>query len=91
LYKGKVCKAYKKSGATRSSGVLEIIHTDICGLINVRSVDGFNPFITFTDDFSHYGYMYPIRERSEVLDKFKIFKPGVENQHNAKIKVVHSD
>jgi hypothetical protein len=48
-------------------------------------------FITFTDDFSRYGYIYPIKERSEALDKFKIFKGKVENQHNIKIKLVRSD
>jgi hypothetical protein len=46
-------------GATRSSGVLEIIHTDIYGPFNVRYVDKFNSFITFMDDFSRYGYIYP--------------------------------
>jgi hypothetical protein len=61
-------------GATRSSSVLEIIHTDICGPFNMKSVDGFNLFITFTDDFTRYGYIYPIHERSKALDKFKIFK-----------------
>jgi transposase InsO family protein len=55
------------------------------------SVDCFYPFITFTDDYSCYGYIYPIKEKSEVLDKFKIFKAEVENQHNQKIKVVRSD
>jgi hypothetical protein len=78
-------------GATHSLGVLEIIYTDICGPFNVRSVDGFNSFITFTDDFSRYGSIYPLRERSEALDKFKIFKPEVENQYNVKIKIVHLD
>jgi hypothetical protein len=77
--KGKYVKCIKKIGATRSSGVLEIIHTDICGPFNVRSIDGFNSFITFTNNFSRYGYIYPIRERSEALDKFKIFKVEVEN------------
>jgi hypothetical protein len=57
---------------------------------NVKSVDGFNSFITFTNIFSRYGYIYPMRERSKVLAKFKIFKAEVENQHNAKIKVVCS-
>jgi hypothetical protein len=60
--KGKFIKHVKKNGATRSSGVLEIIHTDICGLFNMTTVDGFNSFITFTDDFSRYSYIYPIRE-----------------------------
>jgi transposase InsO family protein len=54
-------------------------------------VDEFDLFITFTDDFSRYGYIYPIKERSEALDKFKIFKAEVENQHNIKIKLVRSD
>jgi hypothetical protein len=54
-------------------------------------VDGFDSFITFMDDFSCYGYIYSIKERSEALDKFKIFKVEVENWHNIKIKVVRSD
>jgi transposase InsO family protein len=54
-------------------------------------VDGFDSFITFTDDYSRYGYIYLIKHRSESLDKFKIFKAEVENQHNLKIKVVRSD
>jgi transposase InsO family protein len=54
-------------------------------------VNGYDSFITFTDDYSRYGYIYPIKERSEVLDKFKIFKAEVENQHDIKIKTVRSD
>ena len=57
----------------------------------MKSVDGHNLFITFTDDYSHFGYIYSIKERSEALDKFKIFKAEVENQYNLKIKVVRSD
>ena len=80
-----------KKGAVRATRVLELIHTDICGPLNVKSVDGFDSFITFTDDFSRYGYIYPIRDRSEALEKFKVYKAEVENQLNAKIKVVRSD
>ena len=57
----------------------------------MKSVDGYDSFITFIDDFSRYGYIYPIKERSEALNKFKIFKDEVENQHNLKIKIVRSD
>jgi hypothetical protein len=89
--KGKYAKQVKKGEAKLSTGVLEIIHMDICGPFPIKSVDGFNSFITFTDDFSRYGYIYPIKERSESLDKFKILKTEVENQHNIKIKLVRSD
>ena len=47
----------------------------------VKSVDGNDSFITFTYEYSHYGYIYPIKERKDVLDKFKILK----------IKIVRSD
>jgi hypothetical protein len=76
--KGKYAKQVKKGEAKRSAKVLEIIHTDICGPFPIKSVDGFDSFITFIDDFSRYGYIYSIKERSEVLDKFKIFKAEVE-------------
>ena len=41
---------------------------------SVKSVDSYDPLITFTDDYSHYGYIYPIKERTEALDKFKILR-----------------
>jgi len=71
--KGKYAKTIKK-GATRSSGVLELIHTDICGPLSVTSVDGYDSFITFTDDYSRYGHIYPIRKRSDALEIFKVYK-----------------
>jgi hypothetical protein len=71
--------------------VLEIIHTNIYGPFPVKTVDEFNSFIIFIDDYSRYGYIYYIKERSEALDKFKQFKAEVENQHDLKIKIVRSD
>ena len=62
-----------------------------CGLFPVKRVDGCDLFITFIHDYSCYGYIYPIKERTEALDKFKIFKAEVENQHNLKIKIVRSN
>jgi hypothetical protein len=84
--KGKYVKQIKK-GANRSTGTLEIIHTDICGPFPMKSVDGYDSLITFTNDYSRYGYIYTIKEKSEVLDKFKIFKAEVENQHDKRIKI----
>ena len=80
-----------KKDAKQNAKILEIVHTDICGPFPVKSVDGYDSFITFIDDYSCFGYIYPIKERSEALDKFKIFKAEVENQHNLKIKVVWYD
>jgi hypothetical protein len=59
--KEKYAKQVKKGEVKRSAGVLEIIHMNIYGLFPVKSVDGFDSSITFTDDFSCYGYIYPIK------------------------------
>jgi hypothetical protein len=77
--------------AKQSAGILEIIHTDIYSPFPIASMDGYDSFITFMDDYSRYGYIYPIKERSKTLDKFKIFNAEVENQHDIKIKIVRSD
>jgi hypothetical protein len=80
-----------KKNAKHSTRVLEIIHTDICGHFPVMTVDGFDSFITFTDDYSRYDYIYPIKKWLEALDKFKQFKSELENQHDLNIKIVRSD
>jgi hypothetical protein len=49
--KGKYAKQVKKGEAKRNAEVLEIIHTNICGPFPVKSVNGFDSSITFTDDF----------------------------------------
>jgi hypothetical protein len=66
-------------GDDQSTRILELIHTDICDPFPIESMDGFDSFITFTNDYSRYGYIYPIKHRSKSLDKFKIFKAEVEN------------
>ncbi|KAK8574664.1 hypothetical protein V6N12_062353 [Hibiscus sabdariffa] len=52
---------------------------------------GYQYFITFTDDFSRYGYVYLMRHKSEALEKFKEFKNEVQNKHGKSIKALRSD
>ena len=59
--------------------------------ISVLVRSGFQYFITFTDNFSRYGYVYLMRHKSESFEKFKEFKNEVENQLDKKIKVLRSD
>ena len=73
-------------GANRAIDVLQLIHTDICGPFPTVSWNGQQYFITFIDDFSHYGYLYLIHEKFQSLEVFKLFKVEVENQLNKRIK-----
>ena len=80
----------RKKTVVRSSDLLEVIYTDISGPYTATLCRNFY-FITFIDDYSRYGYLYLIKEKSESLDKFKIFRTEVEKQLGKVIKVVRSD
>ncbi|MBI0383116.1 transposase family protein, partial [Streptomyces albiflaviniger] len=75
----------------RTSDLLEIIHTDVCGPMSVSMRGGYRYFLTFTDDLSRYGYIYLMKHKSETFEKFKEFQSEVENHRNKKIKFLRSD
>jgi hypothetical protein len=88
---GKMTKAPFKGFPERASNLLELIHTDVCGPMSTTARGGFQYFITFTDDFSRYGYVYLMKHKSETFEKFKEFQNEVENQCDKKIKALRSD
>ena len=71
--------------------MLELVHTDICGPMSTQAKGGYEYFITFTDDYSRYGYVYLMRRKSEAFEKFKKFRAKVENQLGKHIKTIRSD
>ncbi|KAK9020217.1 hypothetical protein V6N11_054707 [Hibiscus sabdariffa] len=74
-----------------ASDLLGLIHSDVCGPMNTQARGGYQYFITFTDDFSRYGYIYFMRHKYEALERFKEFKNEVQNQHGKSIKALRSD
>ncbi|KAA3479897.1 polyprotein [Gossypium australe] len=54
----------------------------------LSSIDrgGYKYFITFTDDFSRYGYVYLMRHKFKSFEVFKSFQNEAQNQLGKKIK-----
>nr|GEV17460.1 hypothetical protein [Tanacetum cinerariifolium] len=75
----------------RATDVLGLIHTDVWGPLRHVSRQGASYFITFTDDYSRYGYIYLLKHKHEVFETFKVFKNEVENQLEKTIKALRSD
>nr|GFA29802.1 hypothetical protein [Tanacetum cinerariifolium] len=63
----------------------------VCGPLRHVSRKGASYFLTFTDDFSRYGYVYLLKHKHEVFKNFKVFKSIVELQVGKKIKALRSD
>nr|GEX02889.1 hypothetical protein [Tanacetum cinerariifolium] len=64
----------------RAKDLLRLIHTDVCGPFKIVSRQEASYFVTFTDDFSLYGYVYLLKHKHEVLETFKVFQKEVENK-----------
>jgi len=75
---------------SRAVEELGLIHTDV-GEMQTRSLGGNKYFITFMDDRSRYSEVYPMKKKSESLEKFRLYNAKVENLHGTKIKVLQSD
>ena len=75
----------------RASSPLELIHSDICGPMNVKARHGATYFITQIDDNSRYGYVYLLSHRYEALDVFKRFIAEVETQLERRVKILRTD
>ncbi|KAL0295139.1 UNVERIFIED_CONTAM: Retrovirus-related Pol polyprotein from transposon TNT 1-94 [Sesamum radiatum] len=89
--KGKMTKKPFVGQSAIAKGLLDLVHTDVCGPLSIPAREGFSYFITFTDDHSRYGYVYLMRYKSEAFGRFKEYRLEVENQTNRKIKALRSD
>ena len=67
------------------------MHSDVCNLHSTPSRGEKLYFVTFTYDFSKFCYVYLMRTKDEVLEKFKIYMVEVENLCNIKIKCLRRD
>lgn len=77
--------------SNRSTKVLEIIHTDVCGPMRVAFVGKGRFIATFIDDYSRWCQIYIFKRKSEVLSVFKEFKAEVEKKDGCKIQFIQSD
>jgi transposase InsO family protein len=88
---GKQSRVRFPSGATRENGILELVHSDVFGPVTVPSLGGSLYYVSFIDDFSRKTWIYFLRKKSEVFERFKEFKALVENQTEKRIKVLRTD
>ncbi|KAK4382713.1 Retrovirus-related Pol polyprotein from transposon TNT 1-94 [Sesamum angolense] len=72
--KGKMTRKPFVGKSKLANSLLDLIHTNICGLLNTQTRGGFSYFITFIDDHSQYDYVYLMRYKSEAFVRFKEFR-----------------
>nr|GEU45593.1 hypothetical protein [Tanacetum cinerariifolium] len=88
---GKMARKPYSHQVERAKDLLGLIHTNVCVPFKIMSRQGASYFITFTDNFRHYGYVYMLKHKHEVFETFKVFQKEVENQLEKIIKSLYSD
>ena len=88
---GKKNRVRFPSGATRAEGILQLVHSDVFGPVLVPSLGKFVYCVSFIDDFSRQTWIYFLRKKAEVFDRFKEFRAIVENETEKRIKVLRTN
>ena len=76
---------------SRSKGILDIIHSDVCEQMTMPSLGNFVYYVLFIDDYSRKTWIYFLKTKDDVFNKFREFKALVENISESNIKILISD
>src|SRR4051794_23662954 len=78
-------RPFPKQAQHRATAVLDLVHSNVCGPMEVPSLGGNRYFVTFVDDFSRFATVYCIAQKSNVEAVFWRFKAAAETKHGCRI------
>ena len=84
-------KSYEVGELRIYSSTLDLIQSDVYGMMPATSMNGCKYFLTFIDDNSRYCWVYFLKHKSVVFETFKVFKSLAENTLEKKIKELRFD
>jgi hypothetical protein len=73
---------------SRSKGILDLVHTDLCGPMTVASLSGYLYYVIFINDHSRKTWIYLLKTKDGFLARFQEYKAQIENLTEKKIKVL---
>ena len=71
-------ESFPAGKSIREKAPLEIVHSDVCGPMQIPSFAGNKYVLTFIDDYTRKTSVYVLKQKSEVFEKFCHFKTLVE-------------
>ncbi|CDF77556.1 Retrovirus-related Gag-Pol polyprotein [Chondrus crispus] len=81
----------KQRSSSRAQNCLDLVHSDVCGPLEVQSIGGSRYFITFVDDHSNWVVVYTMRNKSEAFAKYKLYEQFAQTHTGRKVKVLRTD
>lgn len=88
---GKITRMPFPSSQSKTTKVLQLIHSDVMGPVRPVSRGGKRYVVTFIDDYSRKVFVRFLKTKDDVFEAFKDFKALVELQTGEKIKILRTD
>ncbi|KAL2243544.1 UNVERIFIED_CONTAM: Retrovirus-related Pol polyprotein from transposon TNT 1-94 [Sesamum indicum] len=76
---------------TSSNCILDYVHADVWGPANIETHGGNKYFLSIIDNFSRKVFVFLMKQKSDVFEKFQTWKNLVENQTGYKLKALRTD
>ena len=90
--KGKLHRTpFPSTTSRRAEDKLQVVHSDVCGKVNSKSLSGGEYFLTFVDDSTRYVWVYILKQKSEVFERFLEWKIMVEKSTGKKLQTLRTD
>ena len=70
---------------------IEYLHADLWRPSQTPTLGGNRYFLSIVDDFTRKVWVFPLRTKDQILEKFKTWKALVENQIDKRIKTLRID
>ncbi|XP_052725873.1 retrovirus-related Pol polyprotein from transposon TNT 1-94 isoform X1 [Vigna angularis] len=83
--------SFPRSVSQRASSPFSLVHSDIWGPSRVKSILGFQYFVTFIDDYSRCTWLFLMKNRSELFSIFQSFFNEIKTQFGVSIRNLRSD
>jgi transposase InsO family protein len=88
---GKNIKKAFPSSDNRAQGILDLVHSNVCGPMSSPSLSGCLYYVIFIDDYSRKCWIYFLKAKSDTFDKFKEYKAFIEKQTGKHIRILRTN
>ena len=78
-------------GAKRAEEPLGLVHSDVCGKMGEKLLSGSEYFLTFIDDKTRHVWVYILKHKYQVFERFLEWKALVERSTGRKLKALRTD
>lgn len=74
-----------------TKSLLELVYSDLWSPSPILSTEGYRYYIVFVDAYTRYSWLYPLKQKSNVLPIVKTFHKFVELQYQSKLKALQTN